>query len=162
MLLCTWQSTRAKGLCGFSIKPYKTAASSLKGAVMSVITRRLSAACRNIDHLTSQSSPCQIAFWHKRTIYLIASDEGFLQDIEKYTSDPLEAVSFTNVGYACERLVSVQHLLTHKCWITEQQIPFPRPKPFSLCNLNTLQTQPWTTHYSPPFRTFVALSTLHF
>jgi hypothetical protein len=78
----------------------------------------------------------------KRTIYLIASDEGFLQDIEKYTSDPLEAVSFTNVGYACERLVSVQHLLTHKCWVTTQQIPFPRPKPFSLCNLNTLQTQP--------------------
>ena len=76
-----------------------------------------------------------------RTIYLIASDEGFLQDIEKYTSDPLEAVSFTNVDYACERLLSVQHLLTHKCWITTQQIPFPRPKPFIIHGLNTPQTQ---------------------
>jgi hypothetical protein len=65
----------------------------------------------------------------KKTIYTIASEKGFLKDIEEYTMDILEAVTFTNVDYACERLLSIKHALKNKCWVTTQEITFPRPKP---------------------------------
>lgn len=73
----------------------------------------------------------------KTTIFTIESNKGFLQDLEKYTSDVLEAVSFTNFEFAAQKLAQVQHLLQNECWISTQQIPFPRPKPFQFHILNT-------------------------
>lgn len=73
----------------------------------------------------------------KTTIFTIESNHGFLQDLEEYTSDVLEAVSFTNFEFAAQKLAQVKHLLKNECWISTQQIPFPRPKPFQLHILNT-------------------------
>jgi len=74
----------------------------------------------------------------KKTIYTIASEKGFLKDIEEYTMDILEAVTFTNVDYACERLLSIKHALKNKCWVTTQEITFPRPKPADIRRFDTL------------------------
>lgn len=77
----------------------------------------------------------------KKTIYTIASEKGFLKDIEEYTMDILEAVTFTNVDYACERLLSIKHALKNKCWVTTQEITFPRPKPTDIHRFDTLTNQ---------------------
>lgn len=73
----------------------------------------------------------------KTTIFTIESKHGFLQDLEEYTSDVLEAVSFTDFEFAAQKLAQVQPLLRNECWISTQQIPFPRPKPFQFHILNT-------------------------
>jgi hypothetical protein len=73
----------------------------------------------------------------KTTIFILESNKGFLKDIEEYTSDILEAVSFTNFEFACQKLIQVHHLLKNECWVSTQQIPFPRPKPFRIYILNT-------------------------
>jgi hypothetical protein len=73
----------------------------------------------------------------KTTIFTFESHKGFLKDIEEYTSDIYEAVSFTNFEFARQKLIQVHHLLKNECWISTQQIPFPRPKPFRIHILNT-------------------------
>lgn len=73
----------------------------------------------------------------KTTIFTIESKHGFLKDLEEYTLDVLEAVSFTNFEFAAQKLAQVQHLLLNECWISTQQISFPRSKPFRLHILNT-------------------------
>jgi len=73
----------------------------------------------------------------KTTIFTIESNQGFLRDLEEYTSDVLDAVSFTNFEFAVRKLSQVQHLLENECWVSAQQIPFPRPKPFQFHILNT-------------------------
>lgn len=65
----------------------------------------------------------------KRLSYAIESTQGFLKDIEDYTNDVLEAVTFTNFEFACERLAVVNNLLSTECWISAVYIPFPRPVP---------------------------------
>lgn len=64
-----------------------------------------------------------------RVVYTIESAKGLLRDIEIYTQDVLEAVTFTSFETACLRLASVSGLLSEECWVTVKQIPFPRPKP---------------------------------
>ncbi len=66
-----------------------------------------------------------------RIVFAIKSDEGLLCDIEKYTTDLLEAVVFTDFDVACKRLASVSGLLKNDCWIEVEYMPFPRPKPVS-------------------------------
>lgn len=73
----------------------------------------------------------------KSTIYILESHNGFLKDIEEYTSDIFEAVSFTNFQFACRKLVQVRHLLKNECWVSTREIPFPRPKPYRIHILNT-------------------------
>jgi len=64
-----------------------------------------------------------------RTVYLFASNKGFLKDIEEYTHDPLEAITFTNFEIASQRFALVAKLVSNECWITKESIPFPRPYP---------------------------------
>lgn len=74
----------------------------------------------------------------KRLLYTIESAHGFLKDIETYTNDVLEAVTFTTFEFACERLAVVNNLLSTECWISAVYIPFPRPRAVPLLS-ETLQ-----------------------
>ena len=64
-----------------------------------------------------------------RVVYTIESAKGFLKDIEMYTQDILEAVTFTDFETACSRLTPVSGLLNEECWVDVKYVPFPRPKP---------------------------------
>lgn len=64
-----------------------------------------------------------------RVVYTIESSDGYLKDIEVYTNDILEAVTFTDFEHACSRLTIVSGLLSKECWVDAKYIPFPRPKP---------------------------------
>lgn len=65
-----------------------------------------------------------------RVVFTIKSDKGLLSDIEKYTNNILDAVTFVDFETACKRLAAVSGLLKQECWIEAEYIPFPRPKPF--------------------------------
>ena len=65
----------------------------------------------------------------KRIIFTIASDKGFLQDIEKYTDSLVDAVSFATFDSAVKSLNAVREKLTTECWVDVNYLEFPRPKP---------------------------------
>lgn len=64
-----------------------------------------------------------------RIVYTIESAKGLLKDIEVYTQDILEAVTFTDFETACFRLTLISGLLSEECWVGAKRVPFPRPKP---------------------------------
>lgn len=64
-----------------------------------------------------------------RPLYVIKSDKGFLADIERYTDDVLEAVTFVDFDFAVKKLASVRSLLKEICWVGTEYVPFPRPTP---------------------------------
>ena len=49
-----------------------------------------------------------------RTIFVIKSENGFLQDVEKYTCIIDEAVQFTTFDSAVDKLKTVRHRLNSK------------------------------------------------
>jgi len=61
-----------------------------------------------------------------RTIFVIKSENGFLQDVEKYTCIIDEAVQFTTFDSAVDKLKTVRHRLNSKCWVAEETASFPR------------------------------------
>lgn len=62
-----------------------------------------------------------------KTVYLLACDKGYLKDIEVYTHDVLDAVTFSSFETATERLAKIGKLLSNECYVTTGSIPFPRP-----------------------------------
>ena len=52
-----------------------------------------------------------------RTIFVIKSENGFLQDVEKYTCIIDEAVQFTTFDSAVDKLKTVRHRLNSKYWV---------------------------------------------
>lgn len=68
----------------------------------------------------------------QRTLYVIESSKGYLSDIERYTDNILDAVTFVDFDIAAQRLVSVSGLLSEPCWVAAEQVPFPRPTPIQL------------------------------
>jgi hypothetical protein len=71
----------------------------------------------------------------ERILHVIESDKGYLSDIEEYTYDLMEAVTFVDFTYACKRLASISGVLSTPCWIGAVHMPFPRPAPFVLDKL---------------------------
>lgn len=67
-----------------------------------------------------------------RLVHVIESDKGFLSDLECYTDNIMEAVTFVSYDFAAKRLAAVSRLLNETCWIGSAYMPFPRPKPFVL------------------------------
>ena len=67
-----------------------------------------------------------------RILYAIQSDKGFLSDIEQYTDNILDAVTFVDFDVALRRLASISNLLTEPCWIAAEQVSFPRSTPVKL------------------------------
>lgn len=65
----------------------------------------------------------------KRIIFTIASDRGFLQDVERYTDSLVDAVSFSTFDSAIKGLSAVREKLTRECWVDVHYLDFPRPKP---------------------------------
>jgi hypothetical protein len=65
-----------------------------------------------------------------RLIHVIESKKGYLKDIEEYTDDILDAVTFIDYNIAIRQLIAVSGLLTEECWVGCTYIPFPRPTPF--------------------------------
>lgn len=65
----------------------------------------------------------------KRLTYAIESTQGFLRDIEDYTDDLLEAVTFTNFDIAVIRLSAVKNRLQCECWVSVIYLDFPRLRP---------------------------------
>jgi hypothetical protein len=63
----------------------------------------------------------------KRLLYTIESTKGFLADIERYTDNILDAVTFVDFDNAAHRLAQVNDLLVEPCWIVAKYVPFPRP-----------------------------------
>jgi len=61
-----------------------------------------------------------------RTVFVIKSEKGFLQDVEEYTHTLDKAVQFTSFDTATNRLKTVIGYLNTQCWITEETVPFPR------------------------------------
>lgn len=70
----------------------------------------------------------------ERLLYAIKSNKGFLADIERYTDDILDAVTFVDFDNAAYRLAEINDLLVEQCWIVAKYVPFPRP--IAVC-LNT-------------------------
>lgn len=65
----------------------------------------------------------------KRTIWTIESNEGYLFDIERYTTDVTKAVEFTDLDTALKRLALVRDKLKMTCWVTSETVSFPREQP---------------------------------
>jgi len=65
----------------------------------------------------------------KRLTYVLESTKGFLRDVEDYTDDLLEAVTFTTFDVAAIRLNSVKDKLRHECWVSVIYLDFPRLRP---------------------------------
>ena len=63
----------------------------------------------------------------ERILYVIESNKGFLADIERYTHNILDAVTFVDFDNAAWRLAEVNDLLVEQCWIVAEHVPFPRP-----------------------------------
>ena len=61
-----------------------------------------------------------------RTVFVIKSEKGFLQDVEKYTYAVDKAVQFASFDTATNKLKTVSGYLNTQCWITEETVPFPR------------------------------------
>lgn len=64
-----------------------------------------------------------------RFVYTIESSKGFLQDIEQYTDNILDAVTFTSLDNALKGLRAVHEKLTAECWVGVCVLAFPRPEP---------------------------------
>lgn len=62
----------------------------------------------------------------KRTVYALKSKEGYLSDIEEYTSDLEKAVTFMYLDTAIKRLALVKDKLKHPCSVVELSLDFPR------------------------------------
>jgi hypothetical protein len=67
-----------------------------------------------------------------RILYAIESNKGFLSDIERYTANILDAVTFVEFDVDASRLAALDDCLSETCWIVAKQVPFPRPTPFQL------------------------------
>ena len=63
-----------------------------------------------------------------RKIYVFCSKKGYLSDINKYTDDPLSAISFSDYDVATKRLLAAKKLLKEDCRVVSVEIPFPRPR----------------------------------
>ena len=64
--------------------------------------------------------------------HVIESDKGYLKDLEHYSSDPLEAVTFVTSTAATRKLADLQVFLKEDCWVGAVYIPFPHPYPHPL------------------------------
>ena len=63
----------------------------------------------------------------ERLLYAIKSNKGFLADIERYTDNILDAVTFVDFDNAAYRLAEINDLLVEQCLIVAVYVPFPRP-----------------------------------
>jgi hypothetical protein len=71
----------------------------------------------------------------KKLTHVIESAKGFLYDIEKYTNDIEDAVTFCDFDCASKRLASMSGVLNEQCWVGSAYISFPRSKPLFLDTL---------------------------
>jgi hypothetical protein len=62
-----------------------------------------------------------------RLVYVIESPEGYLCDIEKYTPNILEAVTFVEYDTAAKKLAAMTKSLMTECRVNTHCIPFPHP-----------------------------------
>lgn len=62
-----------------------------------------------------------------RLVYVIESHKGYLCDIEKYTSNILEAITFVEYDTAVKKLAAVAKSLMTECRVNMHCIPFPHP-----------------------------------
>jgi hypothetical protein len=62
-----------------------------------------------------------------RVVHVIESNEGYLCDIEKYTSDICAAVIFENYDSATTKLKLVSDKLSQTCWVRATYLKFPHP-----------------------------------
>jgi len=60
------------------------------------------------------------------TLYAIQSDAGYLKDIEEYTTDIEQAVTFVCFDTAIHRLFLCLNQLTHECKVVPVKTLFPR------------------------------------
>jgi hypothetical protein len=63
----------------------------------------------------------------KRTVYAIKTKKGYLQDIEKYSNNILEVPVFVDWTEALHKAALVSRRISTECWISQEQLPFPRP-----------------------------------
>ena len=62
-----------------------------------------------------------------RLVYVIESSKGYLCDIERYTNNILEAVTFVEYDTAAQKLASLGKSLVTECRVNMHCIPFPHP-----------------------------------
>lgn len=62
-----------------------------------------------------------------RLVYVIESPKGYLCDIERYTPDILEAVTFVEYDTAVKKLATLAKSLMTECRVNMHCIPFPHP-----------------------------------
>jgi hypothetical protein len=62
-----------------------------------------------------------------RLVYVIESSKGYLYDIEKYTSNIFEAVTFVEYDTAVKKLATLTKSLVTECRVNMHCIPFPHP-----------------------------------
>lgn len=63
----------------------------------------------------------------QRLVYVIESAKGYLCDIEKYTPNLLEAVTFVDHDAAVKKLAALGKILAMECKVNMHCIPFPHP-----------------------------------
>ena len=62
-----------------------------------------------------------------RLVHTLECDLGYLVEVETYTNDITQAVTFTEFETAHQKLMEVNKLLKNECWIGLGYLPFPRP-----------------------------------
>jgi len=67
-----------------------------------------------------------------RKVFVFKTDNGYLSDIDHYTTDATRAVSFVDFDSAATRLAAVSGVINKQVSIEEVSLPFPLPFPKQL------------------------------
>jgi hypothetical protein len=62
-----------------------------------------------------------------RVVHVIESKEGYLCDIENYTSDICAAIIFQDYDSAIEKLKAISDKLSQTCRVKATYLKFPHP-----------------------------------
>ncbi len=65
-----------------------------------------------------------------RKVWVIQSEKGFLKDIDVFTKDPEDAVTFSCLQSAFDKFIVISGALTSECWISSAPLSFPRRDPY--------------------------------
>lgn len=67
-----------------------------------------------------------------RKVFVFKTDNGYLSDVDHYTTDVTRAVSFVDFESAAKRLAAVSGIINKPISIEEVSLPFPLPFPKQL------------------------------
>ena len=65
-----------------------------------------------------------------RKVWVIESEQGFLKDVNVYTSEIESAVVFSTLQSAVDKFITISGVLSSECWVNSATMAFPRTTPY--------------------------------